>query len=173
MQAAIEHLKIELKNLRTGRATPGMLDHVNVEVYGTQMRLRDVASVTAPEPRQLVITPFDVNNVHAVGKGIEKANLGYLPIVDGNVVRINIPQMDQETRKEMVKIAHKRCEEAKVAVRHVRREFIEEVRKQKSDGDITEDDLKRMEKAVQDSTDKFCHKSDEVTHAKEKEIMTI
>lgn len=173
MEAALEHLKTELKNIRTGRATPGMLDHVNVEVYGTQMRLRDVASVTAPEPRQLVITPFDVSNVHAIGKGIEKANLGYLPIIDGNAVRINIPQMDQEVRKEMVKVAHKRCEEAKVAVRHVRREIIEEVRKQKSSGEITEDDLKRLEKSVQDLTDKFCHKADEATHVKEKEIMTI
>ncbi len=173
MQAAIDHLSTELKSLRTGRANPALLDNVQVEVYGTQMRLRDVASVTAPEARQLVITPFDANNVHSVAKGIDKANLGYQGVVDGKIVRINIPQMDTEMRKEMVKTAHKRCEETKVNVRHVRRDFIEDARKQKADGIITEDDIKRQEKSIQDLTDKFCAKSDEVTAAKEKEIMTI
>lgn len=173
MQAAIDHFLQELKNIRTGRANPGMLDHVTLEVYGTQMRLRDVASVTTPEPRQILITPFDTNNVHAIAKGIEKANMGYQPIVDGKVVRINIPQMDAETRKEMVKLAHKRCEECKVSVRHVRRDFLELYRKQKSDGDISEDDLKRFEKVIQEHTDKFCNKADEIAQTKEKEIMHI
>lgn len=173
MQTAIEHLKNELKNLRTGRANPTMLDHITVEVYGTQMRMRDVASVTAPEPRQIVITPFDKTQVHSIAKSIEKANLGYQPVVDGTIVRINIPQMDSETRKEMVKQAYKRAEEAKVSIRHVRRDFIEEARKQKSSSEIAEDDLKRIEKSIQDHTDKYCHKVDEVVHAKEKEIMHI
>ncbi|MDP1836123.1 MAG: ribosome recycling factor [Chlamydiales bacterium] len=173
MAAAIEHLKQELKNIRTGRANPGMLDNVTLEVYGTQMRLRDVASVTTPEPRQILITPFDANNAHAIAKGIEKANMGYQPVVDGKVVRINIPQMDADTRKEMVKLAYKRCEECKVSVRHVRRDFIEEFRKQKTNGDMSEDDLKRYEKSVQDATDKYCHKADEVVQVKEREILHI
>lgn len=173
MQAALEHLKQELKTLRTGRANPSMLDHVSLEVYGTQMRLRDVASVSVPEPRQILITPFDVSNVSAIAKGIDKANLGFQAIVDGKVVRINIPQMDTESRKEMVKQAHKRCEEAKVGIRHVRRDCLEEGRKLKSSGELTEDDLKRVEKVVQEHTDKFCHKADEIVQEKEKEIMHI
>ena len=95
MTAAIEHLKNELKGIRTGRANPGMLDNVTVEVYGSQMRIKDIASVNAPEPRQLLITPFDTQNTAAIGKAIERANLGFMPIVDGNVVRIKIPQMDE------------------------------------------------------------------------------
>ena len=173
MAATIEHLKVELKNIRTGRANPGMLDHVTVEVYGSQMRLRDVASVTCPEPRQILISPFDKNNAHIIAKGIEKANLGYQPVVDGNAVRINIPQMDAEMRKEMAKLAHKRGEEAKVGMRHSRPDSIQEARKQKNDGDIAEDDLKRLEKAIQDLTDKYCHKVDETVQGKEKEIMHI
>lgn len=173
MTAAIEHLKAELKNIRTSRANPGMLDHVNVEVYGSQMRLRDIASITCPEPRQLLINPFDKTQTHVIAKGIEKANLGYQPIVDGQTVRINIPPMDAETRKEMAKLAHKRGEEAKVGVRHVRRDCIEDARKQKGDGTLSEDELKRLEKAIQDLTDKFCHKADEAVQAKEKEIMHI
>ncbi len=113
MQAAIDHLVTELKSLRTGRANPALLDNVQVEVYGTQMRLRDVASVTAPEARQLVITPSMPITYHAVAKGIDKANLGYKGVVDGKIVRINIPQMDTEMRKEMVKTSHKRCEKPK------------------------------------------------------------
>lgn len=173
MQVAIDHLVQELKNIRTGRANPNMLDNVALEVYGTQMRLRDVASVTTPEPRQLVITPFDASNVHSIAKGIEKANLGLQPVVDGKIVRINIPQMNADTRKEMAKLAHKRCEECKVSIRHTRRDFLEEFRKQKNSGDISEDELKRHEKSVQESTDKFCLKTEEIVQAKEKEIMQV
>ncbi len=98
MQASIEHLKDELKKIRTGKANPAMVDEVKVEVYGSSMKLRDVASVTSPESRQLLITPYDRNNTDVIGKAIEKANLGFRPIVDGNVVRINIPQMDESVQ---------------------------------------------------------------------------
>lgn len=173
MEAAIEHLQTELKTIRTGRANPAMLDTITVEVYGTQMRLRDVANVTVPEPRQLLITPFDAGNTSAIAKAIDKANLGFQAIADGNVVRINIPEMNQELRDEMAKVANKKREEAKIGVRHVRRDILDTVKQQKNDGDIGEDDQKRLEKEVQDLTDRYCQQADDLAQAKEKEIATI
>jgi len=173
MKATIEHLKTELKNIRTGRANPAMLDSVTLEVYGSQMRLKDIASVTAPEARMLLITPFDPQNTGAIGKAIEKANLGVMPIVDANVIRIKISAMDNNMRKEMIKLCHKRREECKVSIRNVRRDQNEIVRKQKTDGDLTEDALKKLEKTIQELTDSHCKESDEVSDKKEKEISTI
>ncbi len=173
MQAAIEHYKHELKSLRTGRANPAILDNVFVEVYGTQVRLKELATVSAPEPRQLVINPFDRSTSSAISKGVERANLNLQPIVDGAVVRINIPPMDESTRKEMVKIGKRKAEEAKVAIRDVRKKNNELVRKQKTDGDITEDVMKKQEKAIQDFTDQFCKEVDDLMVVKEKEIMTV
>src|SRR5262245_32134269 len=119
MTAAIEHFKNDLKNIRTGRANPGMVEHVMVEVYGSSMRLKDIASITVPEPRQLVITPFDPQNTSMVGKAIEKANIGVMPIVDGNMVRIKIPPMTEELRKKMAKICHEEREKTKVSIRNI------------------------------------------------------
>ena len=112
MQAAVDHLDAELQNIRTGRANPSLIETVKVEVYGTPMNLRDVANITSPEPRQLLVTPYDNNNAGAIRNGIEKANLNLNPILDGHVVRINIAPMDESQRKEMAKLAHKRGEEA-------------------------------------------------------------
>jgi len=173
MLAVIEHLKSELKSIRTGRANPAMLDNVMVEVYGTSMRIKDVGSITAPEARQLLIVPFDATNKGAISKAIEKANLGVQPMVDGNNVRIKIPPMDESVRKEMIKICHKRGEEAKVSVRNVRRDANEAVRKLKSDGKMSEDEVKKSEKQIQELTDKFCKDADEVTQQKEAEVSTI
>lgn len=173
MVAALEHLKEELKSIRTGRANPAMLDHVMVEIYGSQMRIKDVASITVPEARQLLITPFDTNNKGTISKSIEKANIGFQPIVDGNVVRIRIPQMDEALRKEMIKLCHKRVEEAKVSIRNIRRDSNEIIRKQKSSNEITEDLMKKMEKTIQELTDKHCKESDELGEKKEKEISVI
>jgi len=173
MNAAIEHLKNELKNIRTGRANPAMLDAVQVEVYGSMMRLKDIASVSAPEPRMLLISPFDSHNAAAISKAIEKANLGVQPIHDGNAVRIKIPQMDENMRKEMVKQCHKRAEECKVSIRSIRREANELVKKQKADGHIPEDMVKKMEKSVQELTDKSCKEADDLAAKKEKEVTTI
>jgi ribosome recycling factor len=122
MNAAIEHFKNELKNIRTGRANPAMVDHITIDVYGSSMRLRDIAAITAPEARQLLITPFDPQTVGTIGKAIEKANLGIMPIVDGNVVRLKIPPMTEELRKKMAKICHEEREKAKVSIRNIRRE---------------------------------------------------
>lgn len=173
MNGAIEHLKVELKGLRTGRANPGMLDTVSVDVYGTKMRVQDLASVSVPEARQLLISPFDANNLHAIAKGIEAANLNLQPIVDGNVVRIKIPELDTAVRNEMCKKAKQKCEETKVAIRGVRRDGNEFAKKQKSDGHISEDDVKRLEKQIQVETDKFCKMADDLTAEKEKEIQKV
>ena len=173
MQAAIEHFKQELKNLRTGRANPAILDNVFVEVYGAMVRLKEVASVAAPEARQLLISPFDRSTAGSISKGIEKANLNLQPMLEGNVIRINIPPMDESTRKEMVKIGKRKAEEAKVTIREVRRKNNELVRKQKADGEIAEDLMKKQEKMIQDFTDQFCKEIDDLMNIKEKEIMTV
>jgi ribosome recycling factor len=173
MTDALEHLKNELKGIRTGRANTAMLDHITVDVYGTQMRIKDIASVTSPEPRQIVITPFDASNKGSISKAIEKANLGVTPMVDGNVVRIKIPQMDENARKEMIKLCAKRCEEAKVSIRNERRHSNEIIRKQKSEGILAEDEKNKLEKHIQELTDKFCKEADEITAKKEKEVGTI
>ena len=173
MNGVIEHLKLDLKGLRTGRANPAILDTVMVEVYGTHVKLRDIASVSVPEARQLLVTPFDTSNLHAIAKGVEAANLNVQPIVDGNVVRIKIPEMDVSVRQEMCKQAKKKCEEAKVGIRNVRREGNELAKKQKNDGLIPEDMMKKIEKNVQDLTDKSCKLADDLTAEKEKEIMQI
>jgi ribosome recycling factor len=173
MAAAVEHLRSELKSIRTGRANPSMLDNVHVEIYGSLMRIKECASITAPEPRMLLITPFDPKNAPAIGKAIEKANIGVTPIVDGNIVRIKITQMDESVRKEMVKLCHKRLEEAKVSIRNIRRDANDTVKKRKSAGDIAEDMMKKLEKTIQDLTDKFCKEADDITEKKEKEVSTI
>lgn len=173
MAAAIEHLKNDLKNIRTGRANAGMVDSVTVEVYGSPMRLKELASVTTPEARQLLITPFDPQNTSAIGKAIERANLGFMPIVDGNLVRIKIPPMDESMRKEMVKQCHKKREESKVVIRNIRRDCNELVRKEKADGNIAEDMMKKLEKSIQELTDKYCREADEISQKKEVEVTTV
>lgn len=173
MTAALDHLKEELKNIRTGRANPAIFDSVSVDAYGSQMRIKELGTVSAPEPRQLLITPFDPALKGAISKAIEKANLGFMPMVDGNQVRIKIPQMDENTRKEMAKLCHKRREESKVSIRNVRRDGNEVARKQKVDGIIGEDELKKIEKQIQELTDKSCKEADELAEKKEKEVMAI
>jgi ribosome recycling factor len=173
MLAALDHLKNELKSIRTGRASPGMVENIMVEAYGTQMRLKDMASITTPEPRLVQIQPFDKSNTNAIGKAIEKSNIGITPIVDANIVRLKVPEMSESVRKETAKVVHKKCEECKVGIRNIRRDSNEFVRKQKSSGEIGEDILKTQEKIIQDLTDKFCKEADEIAIKKEREIMAV
>lgn len=173
MQQALEHLKQDLKSIRTGRANPAMLDGVTVEVYGSPVRLKEIAQVTTPEARMLLITPFDPKNVGSIAKSIEKANLGFNPIADGNAVRLRIPAMDENQRKEMVKICHKRREDSKVGIRNIRREGNDLARRQKNEGLLQDDQLKKIEKNVQELTDKCCKEADDIATLKEKEIMTV
>lgn len=173
MTDALEHLKIELKNIRTGRANPAILDSIGVEVYGTQMRLKDIATISAPEPRQLLVSPFDSQNAGMIAKAIEKSNIGLQPIHDGHVVRLKVPPMDEAMRKEMVKLCHKKREECKVTIRNERRHANEMARKLKTEGIIAEDILKKLEKGIQELTDKFCQDADSASDQKEKEVTTV
>ena len=173
MQVAIDHFKQELKALRTGRANSAMLDKVHVELYGSSVRLKEAASITVPEARQILVTPFDPAAVHAIAKGIEAANLGLHPMVDGKVIRVNVPPMDEASRKNMVKQCKELGEKAKISLRDVRRKFNDLVRKQKTDSVLTEDQVKRLEKQIQEYTDRFCKDVDLVAAEKEKEIMTV
>ncbi len=173
MHATVEHFKQELKNLRTNRANPGVLDNVMVEVYGSPMRLKELANVSSPESRQLLITPYDPQTTSAISKAIEKANLNLQPMVDGHVVRINIPPMDEATRREIVKQGKKKAEDTKIVIREIRRKNNETAKKQKAEGLIAEDVMKKLEKQIQEQTDKSCKEIDDLFAAREKEIMTV
>lgn len=173
MQAAIDHLKQELKALRTGRANVGMFDKVIVEAYGSQLKLKELANLSTPEPRQIIINPFDFSTAGAIKKGIELANLGVNPIIDGKVIRINIPPMDEALRKQIAKQCRDLGEKSKITIRDIRRKYNQVVHKQKADGEIPEDMMKKLEKSIQDLTDKFCKEIDGVISEKEKEVMTI
>ncbi|MBS0624500.1 MAG: ribosome recycling factor [Verrucomicrobia bacterium] len=173
MQAAVDHLKQELKALRTGRANSAILDNVHVDVYGSKTSLKKLANVTVPESRQILVTPFDITTVHAIAKGIEAANLGIHPMVDGKVIRLNVPPMDETIRKQIAKQCKELGEKAKIAMRDIRRKFNELVRKQKADSVITEDQMKKYEKMIQEMTDRFCKDCDAACADKEKEIMTV
>ena len=173
MQQVLDHLKGDLKSLRTGRANAGMFDKVHVELYGSSVPIKSAGSINVPEPRLIVITPFDPSTTNAIAKGIEAANLGVHPIADGKVVRIPIPPPDESLRKQIAKQCRDFGEKSKIALREVRRKFNELVRKQKADGVLPEDQMKRFEKQIQDFTDRFCKDVDTVCSEKEKEIMTI
>jgi ribosome recycling factor len=173
MHGAVQSLKQELGGLRTGRASTGMLEPVQVEAYGTHMPLNQLATVTVPEPRLLSVQVWDRSMVHAVEKAIVNSNLGLSPATEGQVIRLRIPELNQERRKDMVKVAHKYAEAARVAVRHVRRDALEQLKKMEKDGQISEDDHTRMSGEVQKATDQVVGEVDQTLAVKEKEIMTV
>ena len=173
MHAALEHLKQELKGIRAGRANPALVESVTFEAYGSQVKLKDVATISVPEPRQLLITPFDTQNVQPCAKAIEKTNLGITPRVEGKSIRITMPELNQARRKELTEQCHKKREECKIVIRNIRREQNEVIKKQKSAGTLPEDDFKRLEKEIQNLTDKSCKDADDISAVKEKEISTV
>jgi ribosome recycling factor len=173
MQGAVQTLKHELGGLRTGRASSSMLEPVQVEAYGTHMPLNQLASITVPEPRLLSVQVWDRSMVHPVEKAIVNSNLGLSPATEGQVIRLRVPELNQERRKEMVKVAHKYAEAARVAVRHVRRDAMELLKKLEKDGKISEDDHTRMSEEVQKATDQTVGEVDQTVAVKEKEIMTV
>jgi len=173
MQGAIQVLKQELGGLRTGRASASMLDPVQVDAYGTHMPLNQLATISVPEPRLLSVQVWDKSMVHAVEKAIINSNLGLSPATEGQVLRLRIPELNQERRKEMVKVAHKYAEAARVAVRHVRRDALDVLKKLEKDGKISEDDHTRMSGEVQKATDQLVGEVDQTLAGKEKEIMTV
>ncbi|MGX7953040.1 ribosome recycling factor [Tsuneonella sp. HG249] len=172
MQGAVESLKSDLGGLRTGRANTTLLDPVVCEVYGAMMPLNQIATVSAPEPRMLSVQVWDRSNLTAVEKGIAHANLGLNPMIDGQTIRLPIPDLTQERRKELAKLAGQYSEKAKIAIRNVRRDGMEMLKEDEKKKDISEDDRKRGEDEVQKLTDKYVALADEAAAAKEKEILT-
>ncbi|MFZ1990281.1 MAG: ribosome recycling factor [Alphaproteobacteria bacterium] len=173
MDGAINSLKTELTGLRTGRASASLVDNVTVEAYGQRMQLNQVGTVSVPEPRLISIQVWDKGMVQAVDKAIREAGLGLNPVIDGQLVRIPIPVLTEERRKELAKIAHKYAENARVAVRNVRRDGMERLKKQEKDGEISQDLHKGIGDKVQKLTDDHVKKVDEMLAAKEKEIMQV
>lgn len=172
MNGAVDSLKSDLSGLRTGRANTALLDPVMVEVYGSMMPLNQVATVSAPEPRMLSVQVWDRANIIPVEKGIAHANLGLNPIIDGNTLRLPLPDLTQDRRKELAKLAGKYAEGAKIAIRNVRRDAMEALKEDEKKKEISEDDRKRLEDEVQKLTDKYVADTDAAAVAKEKEIMT-
>jgi ribosome recycling factor len=173
MQGAINALKHDLGSLRTGRASPNLLDPLQIEAYGQSMPIAQVATVSVPEPRLLSVTVWDRSMVHSVEKAIRDSDLGLNPLTEGQTIRLRIPEMNEQRRKEMVKVAHKYTEEARVAVRHVRRDGIDLLKKMKKDGVLGEDEERRQEEQVQKATDQSIGEIDQILAGKEKEIMQV
>ena len=172
MKGAVDSLKGDLAGLRTGRANTSLLDPVQVEVYGSMMPLNQVATVSAPEPRMLSVQVWDKGNVSAVEEGIAHANLGLNPMQDGQTLRIPMPDLTEERRKELAKLAGKYAENAKIAIRNVRRDGMEALKDDEKKKEISEDERKRGEDEVQKLTDKYVAECDTVAAQKEKEILT-
>jgi ribosome recycling factor len=173
MNKCVDATRAEFASIRTGRATPALLDRIHVEAYGTSVPLKQVATVSAPDPRSLTIAAFDRNTVGDIRKAIEKSDLGLTPNVDGGSIRLSIPPLNEERRKDLVKVVKKKGEDGKIAVRNVRHKVHDDLRTQLKDHDITEDDNKRMQDQLQKMTDRFIKEIDQLVAAKEKEIMEV
>ena len=173
MQKCLDSFKQELTHIRTGRASTGLLDSVEVEVYGTKMKINQMGNVTAPEARLLVITPWDKTQLHAIEKAIMASPLDLMPSNDGQVIRIPFPPLTEQRRKDLVKLVGKLAEEAKVAIRNVRRHVVDGVKKDQKDGKVPEDEAHKLTADIQKTTDDFCNKIDEAFKGKEEEIMEV
>jgi ribosome recycling factor len=173
MKKAVEATQGEFSAIRTGRANASLLDHVVVEAYGTEMPLRHVANVSVPDARSIVITPHDKSILGDVRKAIEKSDLGITPNVDGNSVRLGMPPLTEERRKELVKLVHKRAEEGRVAVRNVRRDGHDHLKSAQKDSKVTEDEGRRANEQLQKLTDRYVAEIDGLVQNKEKEIMEV
>jgi ribosome recycling factor len=173
MQKSIESTRHDLQAIRTGRANPSLLEKVEVEYYGSKLPLPQVATITAPEARMLVVSPWDKGALPAIERAIQKADLGLNPSSDGVIVRLVIPQLTEETRRNLIKQVHKRVEEGKIAIRNIRRDCIEDLRSLKKSGDLGEDEEKRTEGDVQKLTDKYVHELDAIQKHKEEELLEV
>lgn len=173
MDKAIAVLEKSLSKVRTGRASLALLDGIRVEYYGTQTPLNQVASLSVPESRLIVISPWDNSVLGAIEKAIQKSDLGLMPINDGKLIRLAIPPLTEERRKELVKVVRKMAEECKVKQRNARRDANEQLKDLKKDGEISEDDLYAFQEEVQKITDRYIEKTDAILAAKEKEVMEI
>lgn len=173
MEKCLDSLDRDFSTIRAGRANPNILNNVTVEYYGTPTPLNQLAGISVPEPRLLTIQPYDTSILRDIEKAINVADIGINPQNDGKVIRLNFPQLTEEHRKSLVKDVSKRGEEAKVAIRNVRRDSIDDVKKLKKNNEITEDDLKDGEKEIQNITDKYIKQVDEMSKKKEEEVLSI
>ncbi|NMA49049.1 MAG: ribosome recycling factor [Tissierellia bacterium] len=173
MEKTISVYKEELQSIRAGRANPALLDRINVDYYGQITPLKQISSVSSPEPRLLVIQPWDAKLIPIIEKEILKSDLGLNPSNDGKLIRLIIPQLTEERRKDLTKVVRKNCESAKVAIRNTRREAIDKIKKLEKSKDLSEDDRKLAEEEMQKITDKHTAEIDEITLKKEEELMEI
>ena len=173
MHKAIEHLEQDLVTIRTGRANPSLVDRLHVDYYGTEMPLNQLASINIPEARLIVIPPWDKGSISAIEKAIQKSELGLTPSNDGNVIRIALPQLTEDRRRELVRVVHKRVEDGRVAVRNVRREAHDDIRDLRKENMATDDDVKDGEQRLQKVTDRFIAEADRLGKQKETEVMAV
>jgi ribosome recycling factor len=173
MEKTEQVLLHEFAGVRTGKASPGLVEGIVVDAYGSQMRVRELAGITTPEPRMLVIQPWDANMLHPIEKAIQKSSLGINPAIDKKIIRLVFPELSTERRQEFVKIVKKMAEDARVAVRHIRRDALEHLKKAAKGGGVTEDEEEHAEKEVQKLHDQYIAKVDDHVVKKEKEILTV
>lgn len=173
MEAAVEAMRREFNSVRTGKATPALLDTVRVDAYGSRMPINQVATVNVPEPRLLLVQPWDKGLIGEIEKAIQSAQLGLNPANDGNVIRVPIPQLNEERRRDMVRLLHKLAEEGRVSVRHARQEANKDIKQREGDHEISEDQARRELDAIQKLTDDYVAKIDELLRSKEEEVMEV
>ena len=168
-----QHVEHEFSGVRTGKASPALVENIQAEVYGSMMRIKELANISVPESRMLMIQPWDQGSVGPIEKAIQKANIGINPTVQGKMIRVILPDLSTERRQEMVKIARKMSEDGRVAVRHVRRDALESIKKLEKSGGVSEEDVEHAQAEVQKLTDQYIGKIDSSLMAKEKEILTV
>lgn len=173
MKGSIKSLESDLATFRTGRASPHILDRLVVEMYGVEMPLNQVATVSVPEPQQLIIRPYELSSLHAIERAILKSDLSLTPNNDGKIIRLNIPRLTEERRRQLTKLASNRVEEARIAIRNVRRDELNMIREMKTEKMISEDEMHKGQEELQKLTDKYVHQVDELGKIKEAEIMEV
>lgn len=173
MKQAVEATLHDFQRIRTGRANPGVLEKISISYYGVDTPISQVANISVPEPRQILIQPYEKTLVNQIEKAIMSSDLGIMPSTDGSGIRINFPQMTEDRRKEMVKQVHSRTEEGRIAVRNVRRDALHHAQAKQKDKEVSEDELKSFEKKIQELTDKYVHEMDALQKRKDEELMEI
>jgi ribosome recycling factor len=173
MDKSVEAIRNEFATVRTGKAAPALLDLIKVDAYGSQMPLNQMATISAPEPRMLVVQPYDPSQLVAIEKAIMASDLGLVPNNDGKIIRLPIPPLTEERRKELVRLTHKIAEEGRIAIRNIRHDANKRIHQAQKDGDVSEDEMHRQLKEVQDLTDKHIATIDQVLERKEQEVMEV
>ena len=173
MDKSVEAIRNELATVRTGKAAPALLDLIKVDAYGSQMPLNQMATIAAPEPRMLVVQPYDPSQLNAIEKAIMASDLGLVPNNDGKIIRLPIPPLTEERRKELVRLTHKIAEEGRIAIRNIRHDANKRIHQEQKDGDVSEDEMHRRLKEVQDLTDKHIATIDQMLERKEQEVMEV